>query len=906
MRNNRSDLVNFFSQYYIKVKSKSFTLVSIVFIVFTTLFILAIKTVDIYNTRFFLYYSSFFYVSVNPYLNFSSPTPPIFFSILFPQFYVYILSTNIQLTVIFIRFINLLFLLISAILTYFIVEKISGNKFRARSGFLLILFSPFLFYVSFVFNEQDIVPIALTLVSVYLILFSKDSALKFTGVIIFSYASFFYYFPLLILPAILIYQRKFTQFLSLFIMFVVTLLFFYSLFIIDLRWDFTNNGVSAISSTGAQIPAFSILNLFSPGIFDTYSSSLSFVSEIFIIISILSLLFIPIITRFFKINIFTAFAIIYAIPFLFIKIYNEDEFIWMIPFFTISLSLFSPEKRIKSRNLLAQLCILPSLVVFNMYGAPEFGQGTGFFYLTYLQFHQPIEIYSIIPFNVEVTKILDLVGFISIFLVVVYVLKLNYVKQTLKVNANQIKTNLSSLTNKMILLHRNIIHYLTTPDKVSKLLLEMRKTIFSIKKSKKIGIIAISLLMLSVWILGGLTQIEKSNNEIVYNKGPFPLAYFFGNNLEMNSNYTYNFMNNNSYVQLSNYSGNLVPPSIFYRSLYNQNINITLEALPNLPSNVISNDTFAGLNGLNISIVNRLHPLGNYKVMSPFNSENSSIVGNSGILPLGVNSTPIISMSGTSVEEYNISSNQSLGVTYLLGFKQEISNVSQNLLFYLDMHGNVFELFYEGKTLYFMHYSPNAQAQFQLIDQSHYSLSWNIVSISFNERNVSFNINGYEIGSQSLTKAIGNVSNILVGSAGLGTFYQNRFSFYGMVTPLLSINTSLLHYSSYLGMCFKGVNYFQILSSHNVTLIANNSQVKIINGQDTKNFFGTFNFLWFGRPYTFSPSIVFSIHHLSIERNRSSPIFLDMILIAYVFPTLVFLISSVKIFEYIRLRYKNT
>ena len=122
------------------------------FFISTLIFILLLDSIDIYNTRVFLYFTSFFDLSLNPYPYYSIPTPPIFISLLLPQFYIYRLTTSLVLASDFMRIINLIFLVFSALIAMKITSRLTGDRVRYNAIFYGILFSPFLFFVNFIFK----------------------------------------------------------------------------------------------------------------------------------------------------------------------------------------------------------------------------------------------------------------------------------------------------------------------------------------------------------------------------------------------------------------------------------------------------------------------------------------------------------------------------------------------------------------------------------------------------------------------------------------------------------------------------------------------------------------------------------------------------------------------------------
>ena len=392
------------------------------FFISTLIFILLLDSIDIYNTRVFLYFTSFFDLSLNPYQYYAIPTPPIFISLLLPQFYIYRLTTSLVLASDFMRIINLIFLISSALIAMKMTSRLTGDRIRYNAIFYGILFSPFLFFVNFIFNEQDMLSIFLLLSSIYLLLFENKIELKFAGGLLLAYTSFFYFFPILIIPTLLVYEKTKRSLISLLILVSFSFLILFILFQKDLNWSIFGNGAGLVSSSVGTVPLFSILNLI-PGAFlspfTSFLSNLNYIMDITVLVLVFT---IPIISRYYHRSIFMPLSVILLLPFLFFKIYNYDEFVWIIPFSSIYITANWSKKHLTSKVLLSQLCLLPATLIFNMYAAPGFGQGTGVFYLLYDQFHYPLSLYSVFPDYIQFTELLDLVGFsliLSLGLVIV-------------------------------------------------------------------------------------------------------------------------------------------------------------------------------------------------------------------------------------------------------------------------------------------------------------------------------------------------------------------------------------------------------------------------------------------------------------------------------------------------------
>jgi len=589
---------------------KQMVIVTFIFLFISTSFIILIRTIDIINIRNFLYFSSFSALSLNPYSYFPQPTPPVFLSILLPQFCLYLVNFNLQVASDFFRYINLLFSVLLSLLVWKIAVDITNDKKKGMSAFYVLLLSPFFFYVNFVFNEQDIFPIFLTVLSFYLIQFGKNDLVRFTGSFLLIYAAFFYYFPILLVPTLIIYSPGKRRKLLLFTFLIFSFLLFYSSFLITLNWDILGNGIGALGASAGDVPVFSIFNIFPGVFFHNFTPLLTAVNGVLIYAAVALALILPLLFRYLNLSIFVPIAFILAFPFLFLKIYNWDEFLWPVPFFTLAIVAISSDTTfLKTKLLLSQIYLLPTLVVLNMFGAPGYGQGTGIFYFTYGQFKLPIVIYSIIPSYERVSRVLDLIGFLLLLGVIVYVIIIGFRRRDdslidLKLGdiVKNVKSNLVNLKSSLAKLKGGHIKQFFIGTQIS-----AKSKFISRKKShvNRRALLVYVLVFLAIWLLLVTPFSIPGEKSFTVSGGPFPLGLFSSSNPEMVKGLSYNYLSNNSFIDLTNYSGNAVPPPIFSRNISNQNIQMKITIIPEISDKKPYSDLVAGFDTLNISILNQ-------------------------------------------------------------------------------------------------------------------------------------------------------------------------------------------------------------------------------------------------------------------------------------------------------------
>lgn len=857
------------------------------FIASTLTFIIIIKTIDIYNTKSFLYFSSFYYLSLNPYTYFPLPTPPLILTMLLPQFYLYNITMNLQVASDFLRVTNLIFSVFSAIITMKIVLKFTNDEKKANAVFYALLFSPFIFFVNYIFNEQDILPIFIMLASFYTLYFQKNLMLKFGGALMLAYASFFYYFPVVMIPTLLIYESNKKKLLTLLLLLFVSFSLFYTIFLNVFSWSILENGVGAIGTSASTIPLFSILNVIPGAYFSSFNQPLSLLSNIFEILSMLLVFIIPILSKHLKKPIFIPLSIIFSVLFLFLKITAVDEFIWMLPFSTICIGAFSSVKLLKTRLLLMQFCLLPAFFLFNMYGAPGYGQGTGIFYLTYSQFHYSIALYSLIPNFPLITKILDAVGFISIFLVIAYVINLS--RKLSDIRKIPEETDLKKKAHIHLESFKRRPYFREVSDRgyssAFSIIASLKKFIRSMSPTKenKMKLLALFTIFLLMWIIAIMPSSSSYERTITYSDGQFPLGYFTATNTEMNQMISYNYANNASFIRLSNYTGNLVVPPIFLRNITNQNIQMNLTVIPQVQRQMIYADTFAGFNEVNISFVNQLHLSKNYSFVQPWRCENLSTIGFENFSQLGINQVPIISMNGTSIEEYNSTILQRSN-TYLLGFKMNPNNYSQNLLFSSSINGIGYEFFYVGPVLYFAYSAPNSPFILDRISSPFYLLSWNIMFFSILNNSINFFLDGLPVYSSPNPVTSNTTGYVYIGKAGQYSSYNSKFAFSGKITPLIKTNSTVFTEETVLDILYSGGQSIMPITNNSISIRYNTGSVQIISDKHIFELRGQFNRFWFGRSSQYSPAIEFAFSYLKIVTYTQGLLFYKMLVILYGFP----------------------
>ena len=566
-------------------------------------FVLIFPTIDLDNIRNFLYSTSFLVLSQTPYFhayNYTIATPPFFFSLLLPSYYIYTINWDIFNAFLILRVLNVIFTLSTAWVLSLIVGTITKSQTRKWIIFYTFMVSPFIVFINYVYGEQSIFGIFLT-VSAFYLLYAKEtksSISDLAGVTLVISGTFLYYLPALLILPILLSSNSLKIFLRR-VLFILTVgvpmyLFYFLFYNYSL---FVSGGASTFGFT--TIPIFNILAVFTKGIISQpYTPLLSNIQDTFIILFFFVALSLPFIMKIMKLNPLLVISILYCTPFLFLPIFNWDEFIWMTPFLSISFAAYFRERHLAQKLMLTQLIFLPLLALFNMFSAPYQGQGTGIFYLTYPFFHNATNVYQFVPRYITVTAILDILNYAFILLSVYVLVRLIYVKH--KENSRTIARSeeVSRKSRQMYFMSN-----MTNRPKFSHLT-RLSKIVATNKR-----IMGALLIVLILFLTSYVTSLSTTELTINYTNGQFPLGLFQSNVDIMNSTVSYDMIDNGTVLYLGNATDLNVPPSIFVRSLRQESFFMNISYSPSIPLDEANNITFLGVDNYTLTLTSALHSL---------------------------------------------------------------------------------------------------------------------------------------------------------------------------------------------------------------------------------------------------------------------------------------------------------
>ena len=382
------------------------------FVAFALLFSVFLQFIDSNNLEFFLKCTKELAIGRSPYSLYTLPAPPGLFLPFVPVFGVYVLSGyNLALANFVLKIIHLAALLILAITAAQVAALGRGGEKSTESLRFVLLLSPVLFFVSFVWVEQDVVGLAITFAGLLLVLRGGRSLTagisyqEVAGFGILAFGVFTYYFPALVIPTLLAYSENRSQFLRRFVSVSVPLIVLAAWFFVHPGWSIASFSSGAPGAVGISV--YSTLSVMGSAPFGTPTTLQNQVQPLLVIVLALLEIALPVLFRWRRFSWSVSLAVAMALPFFFLNIWNGDEFVWPLPFLLVALTVAGSGAGRPIYLWLVQLYALPMILIANMYDAPGPGAGSGIFYFGYAQFHDAVAVSLLVPDSMIVTRILQ-------------------------------------------------------------------------------------------------------------------------------------------------------------------------------------------------------------------------------------------------------------------------------------------------------------------------------------------------------------------------------------------------------------------------------------------------------------------------------------------------------------------
>jgi len=893
-----------FQQLWNKLKNNKIIMAILIYTIFSIIFISFLEFVDVFNFTYFIFNSSYLYLSQNSYILNPLPFPPNFYLFLIPSLFTYVYSNfNFFYYIFSFKIFQLLMSVLSSILIYKIVIDVSGSEHRTKAAFLSFLFSPFIFFVNFVHVEQDSIGIFFALLSLYILLIfkekrKKDFVLSFAGSMLLWYSIFLYYLPAALIPTLLIYQKTKKKFVNLLISLMIGFFYFYLPLKIINFWDFTRNffGITYLAthnlnvSTAAfnSILQFSNYPLLSLQNIIYIQNNIGF---IFNLIFIILIFIIPLLSRKLNYPIYSSFSLVLISLFILVNLGNMDEYIWIIPFIIISFAISLKDKFLAGKLLLVQIYMVPVLMVFNMWDASSYGSGTGIFYLSDLQFHNAMYVWQIIPYPFIFTKIMNFFTLLSlIFLAQLLIYKsrnLGYqdnIRFKYYLSIETIKNSLISLKNYLIniFLKFKFIHI----DKdIKKYFLSKDLTFF-------IGLIIIFLLLFGNFTGGVNPEINNSNPN-------FPIGIFLPTDFIMNQNMSYELINNDHsiYITPTNYSFNYPPynPLYFYRNLTDEKLIMGLKVSVIDNYEHLHNITIFKEGSTSINLLNFINISNESRFLNPYFVNNSTLSYEHIPIVYGNLSIPIYNFTGSSVVYYSIIPSDYEGYRFYILFHSDLQKWPQNMVFTTSYNNSNFQiqLFATSSGNYFLYYHiPGISWNVSHIwyNSNNY---WNLVSFYINNTSITVNFNN--IYAQSINYNFSNKSIPFILSVGKYWNYgftNYKYAFKGQISAIIasknniSLNNENL-YISYNDSKNNNLKFNYVPLKNNTALISINyfdNNLKIVSNNLSLNISNVSPILEFGRLSNSTLPLTFQITYLHLSADPPRSYFYNILIMDTILP----------------------
>jgi hypothetical protein len=796
----------------------------IAFILIALTFLVLLPFLDFFNSIAFIYINSFYFLYQSPYHFLPYPAPPNSSFFTLPAFFIFLrMNYNILVFSFSIKLFALLSTIISSYILHEILLKLNINKRIAHTAFLLFLFSPILFLVNYVNMEQDIFPIMFSLLAFLIYLNTENYANnktlgRITYTFILVFATFMYFFPILILIAIVPYSKRFSDT----IIKGFFALTFFTLFLLAFHfsgiWNLINPNSAIGSGRNSVFSIFYIVGI--------PSRSTPFVIY-FEFVFILLIIIVTFLFSHFKIPIYLELSLTFTLLLFLIQIYSVDEYIWVLPFYIISFAKLTNSKHMWIKLLTLQVYFIPFEIVYNIY-AGRIGMGSGIFYLSYLFNHNSTYLLYTVPHAIYISKILDILSYISMAIILVYIF-FRFFHSDIKLNR---KSDYNVISEDSKVLFRE--NPANSQHKFSQSSLSTKNAIFG-----KISIILAVILLLSLSVSPLFSNSTLNGNEVPLGIfDPIPTAY--------NSSTTFELINHGKSIIISP-TNSIYGSTYFERNISGIKLFLDMNVSVDKFNGELFNTTILNLPGISVSAFSYIN-LSNLVILAPNVTLNVNEFHNVSSYTWGSNHLEIYSMVGTSEIYYNNLTNLiHTGKNIIFFFQQTKILQHQNILLRLKNGGQTYSVSqYNNKFFYSM--SP----QYGVWISQNMTIpglqTWNVADLVFRDGSLYFDVNGYEIGNFPLYNTTAPLE-LHLGEFSTNLVDPYNYSYYGYISNIC------------YGTNEQTSTGFSIISSNSTSFLSLNKQYIDLNLKTYSGLYSSVN--------NVSVNYVFSKLNYRMLRNPS-------------------------------------
>lgn len=799
---------------------------------------------------------------------------------------------NIFVTIAFLKIMLAILSILSSILIYNIIKIDTKDTHRAKLAFLAFLFSPILFWVNFFQAQLDITGIFFTLLFIFFYTITKTKKenrflLSFSLSLLLIYASFSYLIPIILIPVFIIYQENLQNVFKTLIALFLSFLFYY------IPYAFLNGfnilgGTTAIATRGSTTVGYTVIGLIGLHMFPLNNLQIS-LKYIFELLFIFSIFLVPLILRIYKVNnIYIPTLINLASLFLFIAITSLDQFSWLVPLIIITFAIYGQEMRLFKKLILVQLYDLPYIFLFIIDDNDFNLNGSGIFYLSYLEYHLNIDL-DLYPWSSITNKILVFLGFLSIVFLIFIAIKL-WISGSSKRKVVKDRIKFKNLllrigTIKRIAFHKWIENILYTKKRKVK------------NQTRAIHTYLFISLVIAIVILSSI-PLNSIRNEISENSPSNPVGIFYSNPVLGNST-SYKFVNNydSVYVYPSNpnwlYGRNAT--FSFVRNLKNENVLFNLsidpvctESNPNFDYPIVS----IGKALVNLSSAPSIP--NDVKYIEPQYDSNIVRINNTNCVEQNMKKIPIFKFNGTSVMEYNLNTTTPMN-SYAFIFNPNKTSSWTNQIMFLKLDNQLLQVYNpQGSNYIYLAYSNSSKwiiiKKYDLVD------NWNLIEIKFLNNKLAINING---NGYIVTKFLINTNRNALLSLGKDFNYSAfnfKYALLGEESTLFQFPNDTINFNNFYITIKQAENKnLQVtpLIKKRILIDKTESCLNITIDSSSYYYHITNSIFRFGRLGISPIAVIFTFNQIIIQPVKSAPFLINYIIIVFFPPILasVYIIS---------------
>ena len=780
---------------------------------------------------------------------------------------------SIPATYVFVKIIGIFSYTVASFLIYDIISHKSKNY---KAIFTLLLLNPFFFFYNDIQTVDTFFIIMLLVLGVWILQkdrwHNKTFAL-ISGIFFILVSTFTLYFPILILPSLIVFRKKNKEkLLMIFILLTESAIMLIPIVLMHLSTSFPAYLFNPAPILIRRAAFFSIFWLIG-GLTQNVYSSLDVLSALTVVI--ISLV-IPVVMKLLKHSVMFSISLVLLLSFIItLNGVTPDLYIYLSIFLFISSADIENFRILKVTGYLITLSIIPLAIIQEFYWGLD--GTTGIFYWLYPFLHLRIAFYSLLTQR----QISDLIDFFLLLNTLIYGVIIAFIY---KFGRTQIPRD-TSVENRPTVIKKN------------KEAINSKTAVMSGGRFKFLTYLIALIIIIIIMVAPVGTNLQTGNGN------GFP-QFQFGINQQGNfvfqSNSTYEVISSNNSVYFPSSSNDVS----FYRNLTGQ------QAYLNFNTSDVSTNTFGpgnsefiSTNLFNISYTTVVKIPANYSSLVPFSTDNVSFFrlsdeNRSPYIESGTNLVNDLTGNGIIAFHLNSSSLQSKNII----FSEFVTHLAaiQTILWQLSIGNVLYMAVMENNSLYFSYYTDSWHVQtFQV---NNIINNWNIVEISFSRNWLTCYFDGIESNMPiDLNKNANNAITFALGKFANASIYNYNYTFEGLITPIYlvtsnqySLKTNIYveatNQTNYDFNALK-LNHFILLDTGNETLLSVNDRSLMIEGKLAYISFGKLG--EYNTPMRFS----FSKTYFFADSNSNVFFFKEMLVVTLLIPVLmgVLMLSNLKV-----------